>query len=68
MLFGQIGLGDHQIQSKIHPLWITEKRASNTNTSDDATPSNLVQIAWGEILRNQLSFLNSIVPWIPKLC
>ena len=56
MLSGQIGLGDHQIQRKIYSLWITEKRASSTNTSDDATPSNLVQIAWGEILRNQLSF------------
>ena len=68
MLSGQIKLGDHQIQRKIHSLWITEKRASNTNTSDDATPSNLVQVAWGKILRNQLSFLNSIEPWVPKLC
>ena len=42
MLSGQIELGDHQSQPKIYPLWITEKRASNTNTSDDATPSNLV--------------------------
>ena len=48
MLSGQIKLGDHQIQRKIHPLCITEKRASNTNTSDDATPSNLVQVAWGK--------------------
>ena len=49
MLSGQIELGDHQSQPKIHPLCITEKRASNTNTSDDATPSNLVQVAWGKI-------------------
>ena len=48
MLSWQIELGDHQIQRKIHSLWITEKRASNTNTSDDATPSNLVQVAWGK--------------------